>query len=72
MGRQETQAAPLHPELTPAAHARLEIEPASGRRRWGTKGSGGLTRRDAALASGYVTAEQYDRWVRPGEMVGPG
>ena len=27
---------------------------------------------DAALASGYVTAEQYDRWVRPGDMVRPG
>ncbi|PYM89858.1 MAG: hypothetical protein DME04_25130 [Candidatus Rokuibacteriota bacterium] len=32
----------------------------------------GLTLRDAALASGYVTAEQHDRWVRPGDMVGPG
>src|SRR2546421_10979602 len=31
----------------------------------------GLTLRDAALASGYVTAEQYDRWVRPADMVGP-
>src|SRR5882672_1377811 len=34
--------------------------------------AGGLTLRDAALASGYVTAEQYDRWVRPGDMVRPG
>ena len=34
--------------------------------------SGGLTLRDAALASGYVTAEQYDRWVRPADMVRPG
>jgi fumarate hydratase class II len=33
---------------------------------------GGLTLRDAALASGYVTAEQYDRWVRPADMVRPG
>src|SRR2546426_5999603 len=32
----------------------------------------GLTLRDAALASGYVIAEQYDRWVRPGDMVRPG
>jgi fumarate hydratase class II len=31
----------------------------------------GLTLREAALASGYVTAEQYDRWVRPSDMVGP-
>ena len=31
----------------------------------------GLTLRDAALASGYVTAEQYDRWVRPADMVRP-
>jgi fumarate hydratase class II len=28
--------------------------------------------RDAAVASGYVTAEQYDRWVRPADMVRPG
>jgi fumarate hydratase, class II len=33
--------------------------------------AGGLTLRDAALASGYVSAEQYDRWVRPGDMVRP-
>jgi fumarate hydratase, class II len=32
----------------------------------------GLTLRDAALASGAVTAEQYDRWVRPADMVRPG
>ena len=31
----------------------------------------GLTLREAALASGYVTAEQYDRWVRPADMIGP-
>ncbi|PYN00475.1 MAG: class II fumarate hydratase [Candidatus Rokuibacteriota bacterium] len=31
----------------------------------------GLTLREAALASGYVTAEQYERWVRPADMVGP-
>jgi fumarate hydratase class II len=27
--------------------------------------------REAALASGYVTAEQFDRWVRPQDMLGP-
>ena len=32
----------------------------------------GLTLRDAAVASGYVTSEQYDRWVRPADMVRPG
>jgi len=32
----------------------------------------GLTLRDAALASGHVSAEQYDRWVRPEDMVRPG
>ena len=26
--------------------------------------------REAALASGYVTAEQFDKWVRPERMVG--
>jgi len=31
----------------------------------------GSTLRDAALASGYVTAEQYDRWVRAADMVRP-
>jgi fumarate hydratase class II len=30
----------------------------------------GLTLRDAALASGHVTAEQFDQWVVPGQMVG--
>ena len=34
--------------------------------------AGGLTLRDAAVASGHVTAEQYDRWVRPADMVRPG
>jgi fumarate hydratase class II len=29
----------------------------------------GLTLREAALASGHLTAEQYDRWVRPEDMV---
>jgi fumarate hydratase, class II len=30
----------------------------------------GLTLRDAALASGWVTGEQFDAWVRPEAMVG--
>jgi fumarate hydratase class II len=30
----------------------------------------GLTLRAAALELGAVTAEQFDRWVRPGDMVG--
>jgi len=30
----------------------------------------GSTLREAAVASGYVSAEQFDAWVRPGEMVG--
>ena len=30
----------------------------------------GLTLREAALASGFVTAEQFDAWVRPEAMVG--
>jgi fumarate hydratase, class II len=33
--------------------------------------AGGLTLRDAALASGHVSAEQYDRWVNPEDMVRP-
>jgi len=33
-------------------------------------GSGG-TLREAALASGWVTAEQFDAWVRPEAMLGP-
>ncbi len=31
----------------------------------------GLTLREAAVASGYLTAEQFDAWVRPADMVGP-
>ena len=31
----------------------------------------GTTLREAALALGYVTAQQYDQWVKPEEMVGP-
>ncbi len=30
----------------------------------------GTTLREAALALGYVTAEQFDQWVRPEDMVG--
>jgi fumarate hydratase class II len=30
----------------------------------------GSSLRDAALASGYVTGEQFDQWVVPGNMVG--
>jgi fumarate hydratase, class II len=30
----------------------------------------GSSLRDAALASGYVTAAQFDAWVRPEAMVG--
>ena len=31
----------------------------------------GTTLRAAALASGFVTAEQFDAWVRPAEMTRP-
>ena len=31
----------------------------------------GTNLREAALALGHVTAEQYEEWVRPGEMTGP-
>ncbi len=31
----------------------------------------GSTLREAALALGHVTAEQFDEWVQPGEMVRP-
>jgi len=30
----------------------------------------GTSLREAALASGYVSAEQFDAWVKPGEMTG--
>jgi fumarate hydratase, class II len=30
----------------------------------------GTTLRDAAVASGHVSAEDFDRWVRPEEMIG--
>ena len=32
----------------------------------------GTSLREAALALGYVSAAQYDEWVRPEKMVGPG
>jgi fumarate hydratase class II len=31
----------------------------------------GATLREAAVASGHVTAEDFDRWVRAEHMVGP-
>jgi fumarate hydratase class II len=31
----------------------------------------GVSLRSAALALGYVSAEQFDRWVVPAQMVGP-
>jgi fumarate hydratase class II len=31
----------------------------------------GSTLREAALALGYVSAEELDRWLRPGDMTGP-
>jgi len=34
--------------------------------------AGGLSLRDAAVASGFVTAEQFDAWVRPAAMTRPG
>ncbi|RZK10855.1 MAG: class II fumarate hydratase, partial [Flavobacterium sp.] len=30
----------------------------------------GLTLRESAIASGYVSAEQFDAWVKPEEMIG--
>ena len=32
----------------------------------------GTTLREAAVASGYVSADDFDLWVRPGDMVGSG
>jgi fumarate hydratase class II len=31
----------------------------------------GTTLRDAAMSLGYLTAEEFDRWVRPDAMIGP-
>lgn len=33
---------------------------------------GGLTLREAAVELGFLTAEQFDAWVRPEKMVGEG
>ena len=30
----------------------------------------GSSLREAAIATGFVTAEQFDQWVRPDQMVG--
>ena len=32
----------------------------------------GLTLREAALQLGFVSAPDFDRWVRPADMLGPG
>jgi fumarate hydratase class II len=32
----------------------------------------GTTLREAAIALGYVKADDFDRWVRPEAMIGPG
>jgi fumarate hydratase class II len=32
----------------------------------------GTALREAAIALGYVSESQYDEWVRPGDMTGPG
>jgi fumarate hydratase class II len=32
----------------------------------------GTTLREAAIALGLLTGEQFDRWVRPGDMIGSG
>jgi fumarate hydratase class II len=31
----------------------------------------GTTLKEAAVALGYVSAEDFDRWVRPEDMLGP-
>eukprot|EP00525_Craspedostauros_australis_P012544 CAMPEP_0198118206 /NCGR_PEP_ID=MMETSP1442-20131203/20749_1 /TAXON_ID= /ORGANISM="Craspedostauros australis, Strain CCMP3328" /LENGTH=129 /DNA_ID=CAMNT_0043776425 /DNA_START=21 /DNA_END=410 /DNA_ORIENTATION=+ len=31
----------------------------------------GTTLKEAAIASGHVTAEQFDEWIVPGDMIGP-
>jgi fumarate hydratase class II len=31
----------------------------------------GTTLKDAAIASGHLTAEQFDQWIRPETMIGP-
>ena len=32
----------------------------------------GTTLKEAALALGYLTAEEFDQWVRPEDMIGNG
>ena len=32
----------------------------------------GLTLRESALGLGYLTNEEFDEWVRPEQMIGPG
>ena len=31
----------------------------------------GLSLKEAAVALGHLTAEQFDQWVKPEDMVGP-
>jgi fumarate hydratase class II len=31
----------------------------------------GITLKEAAVKLGFLTAEQFDEWVRPEDMVGP-
>lgn len=31
----------------------------------------GTTLKDAAIASGFLTAEQFDEWIKPEQMIGP-
>lgn len=31
----------------------------------------GTTLKEAAVASGFLTAEQFDEWIRPEDMIGP-
>ena len=34
-------------------------------------GKEGTTLREAALSLGYVSGPDFDRWVKPGDMIGP-
>ena len=31
----------------------------------------GTTLKEAAIASGHLTAEQFDEWIKPEQMTGP-
>ena len=31
----------------------------------------GITLREAAIGLGYLTNEEFDKWVRPEDMIGP-